>query len=62
MPKYGWLFDPLRRRNHPLFADLDYARTQEFLTHFQTGRQDVGAEAWALITLFRWYDLQTAEP
>ncbi len=58
MPKYGWLFDPIRRPDHPLFAHLDYARTQQFLTRFQTGHHDLGAEAWALITLFRWYDLQ----
>lgn len=58
MPKYSWLFDPIRRRDHPLFEHFDYARTQQFLTRFQTGRHDLGAEAWALIMLFRWYDLQ----
>ena len=58
MPKYGWLFDPIRRPDHPLFEFLDYGRTQQLLTRFQTGRHDLGAEAWALITLFRWYDLQ----
>ena len=58
LPTYSWLFDPVRRRDHPLFANLDYGRTQEFLARFLTGRHDLGAEAWALITLFRWVDLQ----
>lgn len=61
MPKYQWLFDPIRRRDHPLFEHLDYDRTQEFLKRFQTGRHDLGTEAWALITLFRWYDLKITE-
>jgi asparagine synthase (glutamine-hydrolysing) len=58
LPKYQWLFDPIRRKHHPLFEHFDYQRTQQFLTHFLTGRHDLGAEAWALITLFRWYDLK----
>ena len=58
MPQYGWLFDPIRRPGHPLYEHFDYGRTQQFLTRFQTGRHDLGTEAWALITLFRWYDLQ----
>lgn len=61
MPKYQWLFDPIRRRDHPLFEHFDYDRTQEFLKRFQTGRHDLGTEAWALITLFRWYDLKVGK-
>lgn len=61
MLKYGWLFDPIRRPDHPLFEHFDYHRTQQFLTRFQTGHHDLGAEAWALITLFRWYDLKVTE-
>ncbi len=58
LPKYAWLFDPIRRQDHPLFEYLAYNETQEFLKRFLAGRHDLGAEAWALITLFRWYDLQ----
>ncbi len=58
LPAYGWLFDPLRRPDHPLFEHLDYGRTQQFLARFQSGRHDLGAEAWGLITLFRWWDVQ----
>ncbi len=58
LPKHGWLLDPVRRADHPLFAHFDYARTQQLLERFRTSRHDLTAEVWALITLFRWYDLQ----
>jgi asparagine synthase (glutamine-hydrolysing) len=58
LPKYAWLFAPLHRADHPLFAHLDFAKTQAFLRQFQQGRHDFGAEAWALLTLFRWWDVR----
>ena len=60
LPKYQWLFDPIRDPAHPLYEHLDFPRTQAFLDRFTRGRHDLGAEAWALLTLFRWYNLKVS--